>query len=158
MRQSDARKGCLLVVMLGCAVAVPGCAGGLKRAILLSTGRGDYTAALARLERAGVGVTVSDKARPDQLEARTVYQEAVEKHFLGKSNDVAQVGKVRAALEVAEKAWRVCPWSAKLEAAADARSWPHWMRLPLRHNYRCMTPHRSRPFDRCCSTASPSAR
>jgi hypothetical protein len=76
--------------------------------------QGLYEQALAVLEEEGAGVTPTAKVEEEALEARAQYEEAVSDHFVAEATDLEQQGKLRGALEVADRGTALCPWSIAL--------------------------------------------
>lgn len=109
------------VLLVACAICPPmlvtGCAGALKRSVVRYTSNGEFSTALHKLERAGVGIEVSPDASEDQLEARVTYLLAVEKHFVPTIKQSRRDGDARDALKKSDDAAKLCPWSTVLEEA-----------------------------------------
>lgn len=120
MKRNHRYSEMVLVGLLVFAAALSGCAS-LKDSVTRLAAKGDYVSALAELEKAGAGSTVGPKVSSADLEARSVYQAAVERRTASSVESAATVGKAREALLAAEEGSRLCSWSPSIEATAKQR-------------------------------------
>jgi S1-C subfamily serine protease len=110
----------IVIGLLALAVVLGGCAS-LTDTVSRLSAKGDFAGALAALEKAGVGTAVTEKASPGDIEARALYQSAVERKTTTSVEAAAVAGRAREAVSAAEDGLRLCPWSNELEALARER-------------------------------------
>ena len=110
----------IVLGLLAIAIGLGGCAS-LKDSVTRLTAKGNFAGALAALEAAGVGSTVEPKASLANLEARSLYQSAVERETASSVEVAAAGGRSREAMTAANEGVRLCPWSSALEATARER-------------------------------------
>src|SRR5690606_8280078 len=108
------------VCLLSLAIPLGGCAS-LKDSVTRLTAKGDYVGALAALEKANGGSTVDPKSSPTDIEARSVYQAAVERRTTTLVESAATAGRAREALSAADEGARLCSWSPSIETTARER-------------------------------------
>lgn len=116
MRYQSVCSAVALVCMI-CQLVTGGCASIDQRVETLAS-KGDFDAALAELEAAGVGrtVVVKPEPTPEALQAREIYRTSIEAFTSKEVTAALGLGLARQAGERASRGQIRCPWSEELQA------------------------------------------
>lgn len=109
----------LLLITLIALFPVAGCES-LTSQVSRLTDRTNFTEAKERLERRGVGDTVLPEAKPEDLEARVVFERAVAAWVHTSTHEAMTQGHARAAFARTGEAKQLAPWSESVSGAYDA--------------------------------------